>query len=79
MDDFIDLANVREDQFDQMAVYFVPDQPLEHGSQLSRAEQTLPRNLKIKPSQTKSSVSRTFFNEFLVFDRGLHRSEEPVS
>lgn len=59
MDDFTDLSNVREDQFDQMAVYFVPDQPLEAGSQLSRAEQTLPRNLAIKPSQTKTSVSRT--------------------
>ena len=57
MDDFFDLSNISEDKFDQMAVYFVPDQPIETNSQLSRAEQTLPRNLAIKPSQTKTSVS----------------------
>lgn len=60
MDDFFDLANISEDQFDQMAVYFVPDQPAENSSTLSRAEQTLPRNLAIKPSQTKTSVSTLF-------------------
>ena len=66
MDDFLDFASISEDQFDQMAVYFVPDQPAESNSQLSRAEQTLPRNLAIKPSQTKSSVSNFIFIIFLL-------------
>lgn len=66
MDDTInmDLANLSEDQIVQMAVYVVPDQPVEPNSQKSPAKQTLPRNLALKESKTKTSVSN-FYISFL--------------
>lgn len=72
MDDYFDFTNVSEDQFDQMVVYFVPDQPAENNSTLSRAEQSLPRILKIKPSQTKTSVSYFLKSSFFIIFKMLN-------
>lgn len=55
-----DLSSIAEEDFDQLAVYLVPDQPCDdttHTSANNRAEASLPRNLILKPSQTLSDVS----------------------
>lgn len=62
-----DLNTITEEDFDQLAVYLVPDQPCEDietaikQRNISRAEASLPRNLVLKPSQTISDVSRLIF------------------
>lgn len=53
-----DLSNMREDEFEQHVVYIVPDLPTEPGCP-NRAENSLPRNLVLKPSQALSDVSTT--------------------
>ena len=55
-----DLSSIAEEDFDQLAVYLVPDQACDdttHTSAANRAEASLPRNLILKPSQTLSDVS----------------------
>ena len=44
-----DITRMREDDFERLAVYIVPDVPCERGS-LGRAEKTLPRSLTLKAS-----------------------------
>jgi hypothetical protein len=56
-----DLSSIAEEDFDQLAVYLVPDQLCDdttHKSASNRAEASLPRNLILKPSQTLSDVSQ---------------------
>lgn len=53
-----DLANIREEEFEQHTTYIVPDLPVEPGTP-NRAEATLPRNLVLKSSQALSDVSKT--------------------
>lgn len=58
-----DLSSIAEEDFDQLAVYLVPDQACDdttHTSANNRAEASLPRNLILKPSQTLSDVSILF-------------------
>lgn len=50
-----DPSLLREEDFEDQAVYQVPDQPCE-GLQ-PRAQASLPRNLVLKPSQALSDVS----------------------
>jgi len=52
-----DLTSIVEENFDQLSVYLVPDQPCDENKSISRAENSLPRNLVLKPSQTLSDVS----------------------
>jgi len=54
-----DLASMREEEFEHRAVYLVPDASPEPGC-LNRAEQSLPRNLVLKPSEALSDVSTKF-------------------
>ena len=56
MEDGWDLDQVGEEQFDQMATYFVPDRACDEDTK-NRALNSLPRNLTLKPSQTLSDVS----------------------
>lgn len=51
-----DLASMREEEFEHRAVYLVPDASPEPGC-ANRAEQSLPRNLVLKPSEALSDVS----------------------
>jgi PR domain zinc finger protein 1 len=44
-----DITRMREDDFERLAVYIVPDVPCERGAP-GRAEKTLPRSLTLKPS-----------------------------
>lgn len=44
-----DITRMREDDFERLAVYIVPDVPCERGLQ-GRAEKTLPRSLALKAS-----------------------------
>lgn len=44
-----DVTRMREEDFERLAVYIVPDVPCERGTP-SRAEKTLPRSLTLKPS-----------------------------
>lgn len=64
----MDLSKIREEDFEQLAVYIVPDQPVDEvdlradaesraGGVKNRAEASLPRNLVLKPSQTIPNVS----------------------
>ncbi|KAJ1528620.1 hypothetical protein ONE63_007019 [Megalurothrips usitatus] len=50
-----DPAALREEEFEEQAVYLVPDQPAE-GQSVPRAQASLPRNLVLKPSQALSDV-----------------------
>ena len=54
-----DPAALREEEFEEQAVYLVPDQPSE-GQTVPRAQASLPRNLVLKPSQALSDVSLAF-------------------
>lgn len=60
-----DITRMREDDFERLAVYIVPDVPCERGSQ-NRAEKTLPRSLTLKASLALSTpthpVSLGIFN-----------------
>jgi hypothetical protein len=63
-----DLSSIAEEDFDQLAVYLVPDQLCDdttHKSASNRAEASLPRNLILKPSQTLSDVSQPNFFSLL--------------
>lgn len=44
-----DVTRMREDDFERLAVYMVPDVPCERGT-IQRADKTLPRSLTLKPS-----------------------------
>jgi len=44
-----DITRMREEDFERLAVYIVPDVPCER-SVNGRAEKTLPRSLTLKPS-----------------------------
>lgn len=58
-----DLSTIAEEDFDQIAVYIVPDQPKEEieaivkTKHITRAEASLPRNLVLKSSQSIKDVS----------------------
>lgn len=49
-----DVTRMREDDFERLAVYIVPDVPCERGT-ISRADKTLPRSLTLKPSLVLST------------------------
>ncbi|XP_037046771.1 PR domain zinc finger protein 1 isoform X4 [Bradysia coprophila] len=49
-----DVTRMREDDFERLAVYMVPDVPCERGTP-SRADKTLPRSLTLKPSLVLST------------------------
>lgn len=49
-----DVTRMREEDFERLAVYIVPDVPCERGTS-SRAEKTLPRSLTLKPSLVLST------------------------
>lgn len=49
-----DVTRMREDEFERLAVYIVPDVPSERGTP-NRAERTLPRSLALKPSLVLST------------------------
>lgn len=52
-----DITRMREDDFERLAVYIVPDVPCERGIQ-SRAEKTLPRSLTLKASLALSTPTQ---------------------
>lgn len=49
-----DVTRMREDDFERLAVYMVPDVPCERGT-AQRADKTLPRSLTLKPSLVLST------------------------
>ncbi|XP_055702228.1 uncharacterized protein LOC129801328 isoform X4 [Phlebotomus papatasi] len=49
-----DVTRMREEDFERLAVYIVPDVPCERGV-ANRAEKTLPRSLTLKPSLVLST------------------------
>jgi PR domain zinc finger protein 1 len=49
-----DITRMREDDFERLAVYIVPDVPCERGT-AGRAEKTLPRSLTLKASLALST------------------------
>lgn len=55
----LDLANIREEEFELHTTYIVKDLLVEPGTP-NRAEATLPRNLVLKTSQALSDVSNKF-------------------
>jgi hypothetical protein len=52
-----DITRMREDDFERLAVYIVPDVPCERGL-ASRAEKTLPRSLTLKASLALSTPTQ---------------------
>lgn len=66
-----DVTRMREDDFERLAVYMVPDVPCERGT-IQRADKTLPRSLTLKPSLVLSTpnvkvIFLFFFCTFKVF------------
>lgn len=57
-DQSYDVTRMREDEFERLAVYIVPDVACERGVP-NRADQTLPRSLTLKPSLVLSTPSAT--------------------
>lgn len=53
-----DVTRMREDEFERLAVYIVPDVACERGVP-NRADQTLPRSLTLKPSLVLSTPNAT--------------------
>lgn len=53
-----DVTRMREDEFERLAVYIVPDVACERGVP-NRADQTLPRSLTLKPSLVLSTPDAT--------------------
>lgn len=51
-----DHATLREEEFEQHAVYLVPD-VTPNPNDANRAEASLPRNLVLKPSQALNDVN----------------------
>ncbi|XP_063699087.1 uncharacterized protein LOC134829770 [Culicoides brevitarsis] len=49
-----DITRMREEDFERLAVYIVPDVPCDRGI-IGRAEKTLPRSLTLKPSLVLST------------------------
>lgn len=59
-----DHATLREEEFEQHAVYLVPDVAASPGD-TNRAEASLPRNLVLKPSQALNDVRSSAKESFL--------------
>lgn len=51
-----DIEAIKEEEWEERAVYLVPDTPTEETCE-NHATLSLPRNLVLKPSQTLSDVS----------------------
>lgn len=49
-----DVTRMREEEFERLTVYIVPDVPCERGLS-NRAERTLPRSLALRPSAVLST------------------------
>lgn len=49
-----DVTRMREEEFERLTVYIVPDVPCEPGT-AGRAERTLPRSLALRPSAVLST------------------------
>lgn len=64
-----DVTRMREEDFERLAVYIVPDVQCERGI-ANRADKTLPRSLTLKPSMVFSSpnvkVRSKFNSKFLL-------------
>lgn len=60
-----DITRMREDDFERLAVYIVPDVPCERGIQ-GRAEKTLPRSLALKASLVLSTPTQPVSFDFLT-------------
>ncbi|RWS31652.1 PR domain zinc finger protein 1-like protein, partial [Leptotrombidium deliense] len=61
-----DLNSIAEDEFEQLTVYIVPDQPCDDLTQSNnRAEACLPRNLILKPSQTLLDVLGVWSTDYI--------------
>lgn len=61
------LEDIREGDFDQLAIYRVPDQHVEKGDSRFRAEASLPRNLALLKEERNNKIVVSFehcFNEF---------------
>lgn len=58
-----DVTRMREEDFERLAVYIVPDVPCEKGVP-GRADKTLPRSLTLKPSLVLSTPTATVSARF---------------
>lgn len=65
-----DVTRMREEDFERLSVYIVPDVPCERGT-IGRAEKTLPRSLTLKPSLVLSTPSVKVSNFFPTHFAGL--------
>ena len=63
-----DLAELAEEDFEQLAVYIVPDadvKPSTSNAVVNRAETSLPRNLALKSSQALSDVLGVWSSDYI--------------
>lgn len=59
-----DHTSIKEDDFERLAVYIVPDQPCDP-EETNKAEGSLPRNLILKPSQALRDISQIDYHQVL--------------
>ena len=60
-----DLTELAEEDFEQLAVYIVPDAEVGPSSALNRSEASLPRNLVLKSSQALSDVLGVWSSDYI--------------
>ncbi|KAK7074400.1 PR domain zinc finger protein 1 [Halocaridina rubra] len=64
MKEELDIESIKEEEWEERAVYLVPDTPTEEGSP-DHATLSLPRNLVLKPSQTLADVMGVWSTDYI--------------
>ena len=59
-----DVTQMREEDFERLAVYIVPDVQCERGT-TARADKTLPRSLTLKPSLVLSTPTAPVIYQYI--------------
>lgn len=65
-----DVTRMREEEFEKLTVYIVPDVPCERGTP-NRAERTLPRSLTLRPSAVLSTPNTPVSSANIIIDAKL--------
>lgn len=74
-----DVTRMREEEFERLTVYIVPDVPCERGVP-NRAERTLPRSLALRPSavlSTPNTPVSSFY--FILIILGQRKITSPLT
>ncbi|KFM78153.1 PR domain zinc finger protein 1, partial [Stegodyphus mimosarum] len=59
------LDEIREEEFDQLAIYRVPDQQVDRDDTRNKSEASLPRNLTLKPSKSNHGALGVWATDYI--------------